>query len=174
MRVRQLARRNRLVEAHLALADTIARAVVTKLPPSFELDDLIQAGHLGLIEAADRYRPRQHNNTPFSAYARHRVHGEIIRSIRRRHYTDATLSSIDEIPEAASYVALRTRSTASAKRRTCNARSRNWTRYTAWSLSSTTTARRACGRWAGTWASVPRAPRSSTWKRFARSNGRPV
>jgi DNA-directed RNA polymerase specialized sigma subunit len=50
---------------------------------------LISAGNLGLIAAAERYRPRTHGGTPFSAFARLRIHGAIVDSIRRGPYREA-------------------------------------------------------------------------------------
>lgn len=96
---RRIARRNRLVEAHTHLVPPIAKAIVQKLPPSFEVDDLIQAGMIGLMDAAAKYAPHAHNRTPFDAYARHRIRGAIEDSIRRRNYTDATGLELEAAPE---------------------------------------------------------------------------
>ena len=83
------------------LVDPIARQIAAKLPPSFDIDDLIQTGRLGLLDAAVKYKPRAHNNTPFDAYARIRIRGEMIASIRRRHYTEATCLGLEQAPESA-------------------------------------------------------------------------
>jgi RNA polymerase sporulation-specific sigma factor len=76
-------RRDALVTAHLHLVDPIARAVRRRLPRAFELEDLTSAGHMGLIRAAERYRPRGHNGAPFAAYARPCILGAIRSSVRR-------------------------------------------------------------------------------------------
>lgn len=89
-RNRVLATRNTLVEANLHLVPDIAGRIHDGLPPSFDLEDLISEGNLGLIQAATRYRPSAHNRTPFSAFARKRIRGAIMDSIRRRRYTDNT------------------------------------------------------------------------------------
>jgi RNA polymerase sigma factor (sigma-70 family) len=89
-RERVLEARNALVEAHLHLVPDIAGRIHSGLPPSFDLDDLISEGNIGLIQAATRYRPSAHNRTPFSAFARPRIRGAIIDSVRRRRYTDNT------------------------------------------------------------------------------------
>src|SRR5207245_2672719 len=65
-----------------------------------ELDDLIATGNLGLLEAATRYRPKQHNGTPFSAYARYVVRGKILDSVRRRNYTEQTRPGIGDYEPA--------------------------------------------------------------------------
>ena len=101
-RSRVLAKRDALIEEYLKLVPPIARRIHQTLPPSFDLEDLIQSGNLGLLRAAVRYRPGEFNDTPFSAYARPLIRGAILSSIRRRHYDEATRASIDEAPERAS------------------------------------------------------------------------
>lgn len=98
-RERVLERRNELVETHLTLVPPIARRIAITLPPRFELDDLIAWGNLALVTAATRYRPAAHGGTPFSAFARPRVHGGIVDRVRRRHYTESTRPSIEDYPE---------------------------------------------------------------------------
>lgn len=58
----------------------IARGVARRLPASVQLDDLIQAGSLGLIDAARRYGPQY--SIPFRQYARIRISGAIFDSLR--------------------------------------------------------------------------------------------
>ncbi len=66
-RAKALFRRDALIQENLNLVPPIAWRVHLLLPPSFELDDLVSEGKLGLLHAATRYRPRQHGGTPFSA-----------------------------------------------------------------------------------------------------------
>lgn len=89
-RNRFIENRNALVENHMHLVPDIAGRIHGHLPPSFDLEDLISEGHVGLIQAATRYRPSAHNRTPFSAFARKRIRGAIVDSLRRRRYTDST------------------------------------------------------------------------------------
>ncbi len=91
--------RNHLVESHLALVPPIARRVKKRLPPSFDLDDLISEGQIGLVHAATRYQPQSHNGTPFSAYARPRIHGAIVDSVRRRAWLENTGNPLEDAPE---------------------------------------------------------------------------
>ena len=44
-----------LINDNLVLVKRIAHHILAKLPASIELDDLVQAGMLGLIEAAAHY-----------------------------------------------------------------------------------------------------------------------
>jgi len=89
-----LRQRNDLVEQHYDLVKVIARGIQRHLPPSFELDDLIQNGVVGLIHAAERFDPTV--GLVFETFARHRVRGAILDSVRRREYTENTH---DELPE---------------------------------------------------------------------------
>lgn len=56
--------RNELVESHLKLANSIARQYVGFTCP---FADLVQAGNIGLLKAADRFDPAQ--NVRFASYA---------------------------------------------------------------------------------------------------------
>ena len=108
---RKLAMRDRLVLDHLKLPQQIARKLVKSLPPCFEMDDLIQAGMLGLLEAAGQFDPVAHPGVAFGAFARRRIKGEIQESIgvtnsekkdrstRRRRWEEATRPPIAECSE---------------------------------------------------------------------------
>ena len=67
----------------LSLVDSIARRVYGSLPPNacLELPDLAQSGLLGLVSAGRCYDPG--TDVPFSIYARYRIEGEILDSLRR-------------------------------------------------------------------------------------------
>ena len=95
-----LRRRNELAESHLELVPPIARQILASLPPSFELDDLISVGYVGLLKAATNYDPARHNDTPFSAYARPVVRGAILDSVRRGKYVENTRAPLVEMPES--------------------------------------------------------------------------
>jgi RNA polymerase sigma factor for flagellar operon FliA len=69
-----------LVLSHLPEVKQIARNILRRLPAFVQLDDLIQAGSIGLIDAARRFGPSR--NLPFSQYARIRITGAIFDSLR--------------------------------------------------------------------------------------------
>lgn len=98
-RERVLAARDALVQANLGLVPPIAQRIHRRLPPSFELDDLISAGNFALIRAATRYRPRKRNAVPFHAYASILIRGAILESVRRGQFTAHTMLPIDDLPE---------------------------------------------------------------------------
>lgn len=92
-RAEVLARRDALVEEHMHLVPPLARRLLGQLPPSFELDDLIAVGNLALVHLATRYRPDF--RVPFAAFARLRLRGAMLDSIRGRHYDQATRPSLE-------------------------------------------------------------------------------
>ena len=73
--------KNHLLEEHAPLVKRLAHQMKAKLPPSVEVDDLIQAGMLGLIEAAKNFQSDQ--GAAFETYASIRIRGAMIDEIRR-------------------------------------------------------------------------------------------
>src|SRR5271165_7655255 len=69
----------RIVE-HLPLVRSIAIRVYESLPVHVDVDDLVHAGILGLIDAAARYSTEK--QVSFRAYAKHRIRGAILDSLR--------------------------------------------------------------------------------------------
>ncbi len=78
----QSAPQSAAVEPHLPLVGAIARAMGRRLPPTVEVDDLINDGVLGLMEALRRYDPQR--RVGFTTYAGHRIRGAILDGLRRR------------------------------------------------------------------------------------------
>jgi len=72
--------RNRLVLDHVQLVRAVACRLSHRLPASVELSELIAIGTLALVDAAGRYRPAL--GVPFEAFARQRVHGAMLDSLR--------------------------------------------------------------------------------------------
>jgi RNA polymerase sigma factor for flagellar operon FliA len=60
---------------------TIAKSIQDRLPVHLDADDLVQAGTLGLIDAANKYNSQKQNT--FSTYAKHRIRGSILDSLRK-------------------------------------------------------------------------------------------
>jgi len=69
------------VERHGELVRRIAHHLAARLPASVEIDDLIQAGMLGLIDAARNFSADQ--GAAFETYASIRIRGAMIDEIRR-------------------------------------------------------------------------------------------
>jgi RNA polymerase sigma factor for flagellar operon FliA len=72
--------RDRLVLQHLPLVRAIAIRVYENLPVHVELDDLVHAGVLGLFDAAQKYDDNK--QVTFQSYAKHRIKGSILDSLR--------------------------------------------------------------------------------------------
>lgn len=70
-----------LVKSHTNLVRKIAWHFKGRTGRAIEVEDLIQAGFLGLIDASQRYRPKEGVN--FAAYAAIRIRGAIVDYLRR-------------------------------------------------------------------------------------------
>jgi RNA polymerase sigma factor FliA len=95
----ELARRNAVVLENLRLVKSIASRVHVTVPGTVEMDDLIHAGMVGLIDAATRYDPKR--NVAFSTYAKHRIHGTIIDSLRKLDWASRDMRRRSKLVEAA-------------------------------------------------------------------------
>ena len=73
-------RRQDLAITHLPLVRHIARRMRQTLPARVELDDLIGAGMIGLLDATRKFDAER--NISFRAYAKHRIRGAITDSLR--------------------------------------------------------------------------------------------
>lgn len=72
---------NEVVREHAELVRRIAHHLAARLPASVDVADLIQAGMIGLIEAARQFRAGQ--GAVFTTYASIRIRGAMIDEIRR-------------------------------------------------------------------------------------------
>jgi RNA polymerase sigma factor for flagellar operon FliA len=82
-------RRDSVVMENLPLVRAIAIRVHDSLPVRVELDDLIHAGIMGLIDAATRYDADR--CVTFSSYAKHRIKGAILDSLRQLDWASRDL-----------------------------------------------------------------------------------
>ena len=72
--------RNILIEYYRDLVRYAAERLHTKLPEKVELDDLISAGHFGLMDAIDAYDPER--GVKFETYCAPRIRGSILDELR--------------------------------------------------------------------------------------------
>ncbi len=75
-----LAERDALILAELPQVHFIASRILERLPTSVQLEDLVNAGVLGLLEAYSHYD--SHHNVQFKTFARFRIRGAILDSLR--------------------------------------------------------------------------------------------
>ena len=72
--------KNQLLEQHAPLVKKLAHQMKAKLPPSVEVDDLIQAGMIGLLDAVNRYE--ETHGAQFETYAVQRIRGAMLDELR--------------------------------------------------------------------------------------------
>lgn len=92
-------RRDRVVLEHLPLVKAIAVRVHENLPVHVDLDDLVHAGILGLFDAASKYNPEK--QVVFSSYAKHRIKGAILDSLRQLDWASRDMRRRHKQVEAA-------------------------------------------------------------------------
>ena len=75
------ARQRERIAAGLPFVESLARRVAASMPHSIELNDLVQDGMIGLIDAARRYD--EDRGIKFETFAERRVRGAMIDALRR-------------------------------------------------------------------------------------------
>ena len=83
----------------LPLVKAIAVRVHENLPVHVDLDDLVHAGILGLFDAATKFDPEK--QVAFSSYAKHRIKGAILDSLRQLDWASRDLRRRHKQVEAA-------------------------------------------------------------------------
>src|SRR6185437_6844170 len=81
--------RDRIILEHLPLVKAIAIRVHESLPVHVDLDDLIHAGVMGLFDAVAKYDDTK--NVVFHSYAKHRIKGAILDSLRQLDWASRDL-----------------------------------------------------------------------------------
>jgi len=70
-----------LVRQHADLVKRIAYHLAGRLPPQVEVDDLVQSGMIGLLEAAQNFMPGR--GASFETYAGIRIRGAMLDALRK-------------------------------------------------------------------------------------------
>lgn len=73
--------RDHLIREHAEVARRIALRMARRCPDWVAREDLVSAGMVGLIEAAERYD--ESREEPFIAFAEHRIRGAVLDELRR-------------------------------------------------------------------------------------------
>jgi RNA polymerase sigma factor FliA len=73
-----------LVARNLALVEHIVKRLMARFPSTYDRDDLVQAGTMGLIEASTRFDPS--HGIAFSTFAGRRIEGSVIDQLRRNDW----------------------------------------------------------------------------------------
>jgi len=83
------AERQRLLNENLPEVRYIARRIHDRLPSHVPFEDLVHAGILGLIDAVDKFDPSK--NVQLKSYARFRIRGAILDSLRQMDWSPRNL-----------------------------------------------------------------------------------
>ncbi|MBN4080494.1 RNA polymerase sigma factor FliA [Beggiatoa alba] len=84
IKIHEKIKADRLVEDYSDLVKRIAYNLIVRLPSSVIVDDLIQSGLLGLLDAAEHYDASQ--GAAFETYATIRVRGAMLDELRRNDW----------------------------------------------------------------------------------------
>ena len=95
-----------LVQQHGQLVKRIAYHLCNRLAGNVEVDDLIQAGMIGLLEAASKYEPSKGAN--FETFAGIRIRGAMLDEVRRSDWTPRSVhQKLRQVTEAVRIVEAR-------------------------------------------------------------------
>lgn len=81
--------RDELIEEYAPLVKYIAERLSARLPASIEVEDLINTGILGLIDAIDKFVPDR--GVKFKTYAEFRIRGAMLDYLRRQDWAPRSM-----------------------------------------------------------------------------------
>lgn len=76
--------RDQLIMDYAPLIRFVAQRIAARLPSNVEIDDLISAGVIGLMDAIEKYDPSRDNK--FKTYAEFRIRGAILDELRSQDW----------------------------------------------------------------------------------------
>lgn len=76
--------KNELIREYAPLIKFVAQKIAVRLPPNIDIDDLISAGSIGLMDAIDKWDPTRDNK--FKTYAEFRIRGAILDELRAQDW----------------------------------------------------------------------------------------
>jgi RNA polymerase sigma factor for flagellar operon FliA len=83
--------RNQSILQYLPFVKNVVHRIAVHLPPTVDVDDLINAGVIGLMNAMENYDDRRDNK--FSTYAVFRIKGAVLTELRSRDYLSRSCRS---------------------------------------------------------------------------------
>jgi RNA polymerase sigma factor for flagellar operon FliA len=81
--------KDKLILEYAPLIKFVAQKIAVRLPSNIELDDLISAGVIGLMDAIDKWDPSRDNK--FKTYAEFRVRGAILDELRAQDWVPRSI-----------------------------------------------------------------------------------
>lgn len=85
-------RRDRLIVEYAPLVKYIANRIAMRLPPHIDVDDLINSGILGLIDAIEKFDPSR--EVKFKTYAEIRIKGAILDELRAMDWIPRSIRKV--------------------------------------------------------------------------------
>ena len=89
-----------LIMDHLGMVKRIAIHLKARIPPFMEVDELVQVGMIGLIEAARSFDPTK--SVAFESYAHTRIRGAMIDEVRRLSFLPRSAVAFNKSHSSAS------------------------------------------------------------------------
>ena len=80
-----------MIKAYLPMVRFVAEKIHRRLPPGVDLESLVHSGVVGLMEALKRYDPGR--GVDFEVYARYRIQGEVMQSLRSLDWVSRSVRS---------------------------------------------------------------------------------
>ncbi len=90
-------KRDKLILEHLPQIRYIAQRIAVRVPPEVQLDDLISAGVIGLLDAVDKFD--EDKGVKFKTYAEVRIRGAILDSLRGLDWAPRSLRKKSRLVE---------------------------------------------------------------------------
>src|SRR5215831_1949504 len=91
--------KQRYLQEYAPLVKRMAHHLLTRLPASVQLDDIMQAGMMGLIDAVSRYE--ESHGTQFETYATQRIRGAMLDELRSNDWLPRSLRKTQRTIEGA-------------------------------------------------------------------------
>ena len=91
--------RNALIESHVALVEHVVLRLSAGFPRHVDRSELVSAGMIGLVEAADRYDPSR--GIPFSRFAATRIRGAMLDAVRTADWAPRSVRAAARDAESA-------------------------------------------------------------------------
>lgn len=85
-------KRDRLIVEYAPLVKYIANRIAMRLPPHIDVDDLINSGVLGLIDAIEKFDPSK--EVKFKTYAEIRIKGAILDELRAMDWIPRSIRKV--------------------------------------------------------------------------------
>jgi len=98
-----MAAREKLIEYHIPLVRHIAETLRSRLysSPTVNIDDLVSAGHLGLVNAVDNFNPAR--GVVFSTYGWIRIRGAMLDELRQGNWVPRSIGRRARLFDQASW-----------------------------------------------------------------------